>query len=725
MRFPIFLSSAACLGAALLLALLPSCSGGLSAGGAQPAKPTGPPVVVQFTTSNSSGVAAGQAATLTWHVTGAETISISPGVGQVTGSSVTVAPLSTTTYTLTAANGLGRDTATCTVIVDPAGEGILSIVANLPAPGPADGTGTGARFEGPGPATVDGAGNIYLVDQGGSAIRMVTPAGAVTTLASGLSPAVTDLASGPRGVLYLLQGSAVMSMVAGGTPSVVAGGVSQGGYADGVGGAAQFLTPQGIAVDASGNVFVADTGNNLVRMIDPAGNVSSLAGAQGQAGNTDGVGTSAQFGTLAAITVDGTGNIYVVDQSNESVRKVDVEGNVATVATGLQLPGGLAAAQRGGLFGAAASAILAFDLGSGQTSVLAGSTGEPGYQDASGDSARFGSLKGLAVAPSGILCAVDAGNGAVRSVTPYGGVTTLAGAPGAGKGSGTGGLAVDAAGNILVASASASAILKVTAAGAVSVLAGQVGLAGSTDGTGTQARFGVPAGLAQDASGNLYVSDRANQVIRKVTAGGAVSTVAGTVGSAGSQDGAQATFNGPAGLAVDASGNVLIADAGNNTLRKLAADGSVTTFAGTAGEAGSRDGTALDAQFNGPQALAVDAKGTIYVADTGNAAIRVVSPSGKVSTLAFSLDGASDGGGSGPLAGPASLALDGTGNLYAIDHLGTGVLKIALSTGLAVWVPQPPGAPSIAYDALVMSGSRIYASGFLGETPVLAKISGL
>lgn len=725
MRIPTFPRFARSLGAAGLLGFLAACAGGLSAPSSwTPPPPTSAPAIAQFATASTSGITAGQQATLSWQVAGATSLAIDPGVGAVTGSSVQVSPLKTTTYTLTATNALGSATAACTVIVNPPGEGAVSIIANLPAAGPVDGTGTEARFNGPGAAAVDGAGDVYVLDEGGQAIRKVTAAGVVSTLASSLSPAASGLAAGADGTLYFAQGAAVMRLAPGGAAQVVAGSVDQAGYADGNGPAAQFNLPTGLAVDAAGNVYVSDTGNELIRVIRTTGDVSTLAGTAGQSGNADGLGAGAQFASPGALAVDGSGEIYVVDAGNASLRKVDAVGSVTTVATGVSLPGGLAAGSGGILYGGGATAVLAFDLSSGQSTALAGTADATGYQDGSGSAARFGALTGLALAASGTLYAVDGGNGALRAVTAEGLVSTLAGAPAGTQAAGTGGLVVDGSGDILVASASVNAVLKVTAAGAITVFAGQERQGGSADGTGTQARFGEPSGLALDASGNLYAADRTNQTLRKISSQGLVTTVAGAVGAAGAQDGAQATFNGPAGLAADAAGDVYIADAGNDTIRKLAPDGTVTTLAGAAGQAGSQDGTGAAARLSAPKALAMDAKGVLYVADSGNGAIRAIAPSGAVTTLAFTLDGATAGAGA-TLTAPAALAVDASGNLYAIDHLGSRILKIVPATGLASWVPLAAGSPALTFDALAVAGGSLYASGFAGGKPVLARISGI
>ncbi|HUL53452.1 MAG TPA: immunoglobulin domain-containing protein [Opitutaceae bacterium] len=212
----------------------------------------------------------------------------------------------------------------------------------------------------------------------------------------------------------------------------------------------------------------------------------------------------------------------------------------------------------------------------------------------------------------------------------------------------------------------------------VTTLAGRAGISGSADGTGTAARFAAPADLAVDGAGNVYVADTDNHTIRKVAPGGVVTTLAGSAGLNGGSDGtgSAARFSHPAGVAVDAVGNVFVADTDNDTIRKVSPTGVVTTLAGQAGSAGSADGPDAMARFNGPSGLVVDAAGNLYVADTLNNAIRRITLAGTVATVypPFHLTG-------GPwLAGPQGLALDGAGNLYIADANSSRIQKLVLAT---------------------------------------------
>ncbi len=327
------------------------------------------------------------------------------------------------------------------------------------------------------------------------------------------------------------------------TPASVttfAGLAGSNGSADGTGAAARFDGPADVAVDSAGNLYVADAGNDTIRKITPAGVVTTLAGQAGTSGDTD---SPPRFNQPAGVAVDASGNVYVADTDNDTIRKVSPDGTVTT---------------------------------------LAGTAGVSGSADGSGTAARFNGPSGIAVDSSGNVYVADTLNHAIRMITPSGMVSTIAGTAGA---------------------------------------------SGATDATGSAARFYGPQGLALDSSGGLYVADTNNDTIRKIVlASDAVTTVAGLAGTAGSGDGlgADARFNGPSGLAVDGSGNLFIADMGNSKLREITANGAVVTVAGKTATPGAGDGSGDAAQFNHPTGVAVNAAGTVYVADTDNSTIRAV-----------------------------------------------------------------------------------------------------
>jgi sugar lactone lactonase YvrE len=350
--------------------------------------------------------------------------------------------------------------------------------------------------------------------------------------------------------------------------------------------------------------------------------------------------------------------------------------------------------------------------------LLAGS-GISGTTDGTGSGAQFDQPFGVALDSSGNLFVADKNNHTIREVTTGGVVTTLAGLAGTfGTTDGTGtdarfnqptGVAVGSGGAVYVADSINNAIRRVSAQGAVTTLSGTPGTAGSVDGIGSVALFDQPYGVAVDSSGNVYVADFGNNSIRKVTQQGTVTTLAGVGGTstatsslgepspAGHADGtgAAASFKQPTGIAIDSSGNLYVSDTGNNTIRKVTSAGVVTTLAGTAGSAGSADGTGSAARFSSPRGLTVDGSGNVYVADGGNSTIRKITPAGVVTTLA-GLTGnfaVQFGTGSGTIFDvPAGIAVDSGGDLYVSEELGNVLTKGAVS---AVVTPPPPSSAPV------------------------------
>jgi hypothetical protein len=304
----------------------------------------------------------------------------------------------------------------------------------------------------------------------------------------------------------------------------------------------------------------------------------------------------------------------------------------------------------------------------------------PSAVDAVGQAARFNGPRGVAVDLAGNVFVADGHNFTVRRITPDGAVTTLAGLAGSyGHTNGIGGearfhdpwgIAVDRAGVVYVTDG--NSVRKISPDRVVSTLAGSPDEPGSTDGAGTTARFNSPRDIAVDRNGRVYVADYYNVTVRKITPDGMVSTLAGAPDQFGQADGSgtEARFGGPYGLAVDDSGNVYVGDSDNHTVRRITPEGMVTTLAGSAGQAGSADGIGSEARFQNPLGLAVDAVGTVYLSDWQNGThygcIRKVTPDGRVTTVAGQPGtcGSADGMGTAArFSGPSGVAVYADGNL--------------------------------------------------------------
>ncbi len=320
-------------------------------------------------------------------------------------------------------------------------------------------------------------------------------------------------------------------------------------------------------------------------------------------------------------------------------------------------------------------------------STLAGS-GAGGFDDGNGVTAQFNYPSGVACDTQGNIYVADNLNNLIRKITPSGVVTTLAGSGAFGSvdGNGTSAqffypteVACDAPGNIYVADAGNNRIRKITSSGVVSTLAGS-GAKGFADGNGKRAQFNYPTGVVCDAQGNIYIADAGNNRIRKIIPSGVVSTLAGsdTYGFADG-NGTSAQFYGPSRVACDAPGNIYVADAGNNRIRKITPSGVVSTLAGS-GIEGYADGDGISTQFDFPDGVACDAQGNLYVGDINNNRIRKITPLGVVSTLAGNgVAGYVDGNStSAQFYSPAGLAYDVHGNIFVADVNNHRIRKIIM-----------------------------------------------
>jgi hypothetical protein len=430
---------------------------------------------------------------------------------------------------------------------------------------------------------------------------------------------------------------------------------------------------------------------------------TTLAGTAGEAGSADGIGTAARFNLPMGVAVDGAGNLYVSEQANHTVRKISSGGVVTTLAGMARLPVPFQAEY-----------VRRITLGLGV--------------DGIGSDALFYDPSGVAVDSSGNICVADYSLNSIRRITNGGVVTTLAGSQ-VGYLDGTGsaakfffpsGLAADGAGNLYVAEWNTSVIRKITSGGVVTTVAGLAGSPGNADGIGSAARFTLPKGVAADSAGNLYVSG--NCTIRKITAVGMVTTLAGTPGSSGQTDGtgSAARFGFETNVAVDAEGNVYVADQTNHRIRKVTSGGVVTTLAGnpSGGSNLSFDGTGSSAGFGILTAIAVDRAGMLYVTDRDHTVRRGVlarpilttpTSANAMASQSFTYTAAFSGAPSGYTASglPAGLSFNAATGVISGTPSGAGTFPIAITatngagTGSATFTLSIARAPIVAASRLI------------------------
>jgi Concanavalin A-like lectin/glucanases superfamily/FG-GAP-like repeat/HYDIN/CFA65/VesB-like, Ig-like domain/Abnormal spindle-like microcephaly-assoc'd, ASPM-SPD-2-Hydin/FIMAH domain/NHL repeat len=622
--------------------------------------------------------------------------------------------------------------------VDASGQ--LTVVAGNGTPGYSGdgGPATSASLRGPSGVAVDSVGNLYISDTSNQRIRRVDTSGNISTVAGngtygygGDGGVATDASlRDPFGVAVDITGNVyiadtdnerIRKVDTAGKISTVAGNGSVGFNGDGgLATNANLHSPLGVAMDAAGNLYIADTGNGSIRKVSANGNISTVAGISGTGGfsGDGGPATSAMLGIPSGIGVDSDGNLYIADSNNGRIRKVDTSGTIATVAgdgiggfvgdggpatiASLMYPRGVALDSARNLYIADTNnnRIRKVDT-SGNISTVAGN-GSFGYSGDGGLATSAGLYNpfDVSVDGSGNLYIADTNNNRIRKVDASGNISTVAGNGTAGY-SGDGGaatsaslaspygVAVDGAGDLYIADAGNSRIRKVDASGNISTVAGNGTEGYSGDGgPATSAGLLFPARVAVDSAGNLYIADTDNQRIRRVDASGIISTVAGNGTAAYSGDGGAATSASlayPKGITIDSAGNLFIADTDNQRVRKVDISGNISTVAG--GGSGADGGPAISASLAYPWGVAIDSTGDLFIGDTSSQRIRKVDNSGIISTVAGngSYGYSGDGGPatSAMLTSPSGVAVNGAGDVFIADTNNQRVRKVT------VFVPAP------------------------------------
>ncbi len=592
------------------------------------------------------------------------------------------------------------------------------------------GRATNAALYNPLGLAVDSSGNLYIADQINCRIRMVTPAGIMTTVAGngnfGYSgdggPAKramlnfpTGVAVDPAGDVYIADqdNHRIRKVTAAGIISTVAGNGTAGFSGDnGQATAAMLYYPSAVALDSNGNLYIADSSNARIRKVTPGGIITTVAGGGSGAG-TGGPATSARLLSPVGVTVDGSGNIYIANGGDFSnvglIQKVTPIGVISIVA-GNGIKG------FSGDGGQAVNALVA----------------EP---------------DDVVVDPAGDLLIADTSNRRVRKITPTGIISTIVG-NGAFRFGGDGGpataaylnapisIALDSSGDIFFVDSESNRVRKIAPSGIITTIAGNgVETFGGDNGQAVNASldirfpsegpFGIDAGIAVDSAGNVYVADTDNGRIRKISTSGIISTFAGGGAFGVLGDGGQATqayLRVPAGIVFDPAGNLYISDFGNNRIRKVSTTGIITTIAGngTAGYSGD-SGSATAAELNEPEGIAIDSAGNLYFADAGNNVVRKVTPGGSITTVVGNGTAASSGDG-GVAVDAASLpdgvAVDRANNLYVIE-LASNKIRVVNSSGIINTIVNTAGSEGFAGDggpaaAAVLdlpSGAAIDSSG--------------
>jgi trimeric autotransporter adhesin len=571
---------------------------------------------------------------------------------------------------------------------------------------------------------------------------ITTIAGTTFTVPSSPAPALSvplgllqGIAVDAHGNVYVadLSNNVVIQFFPGGQMTVVAGNGIQGFSGDGGPATSASLNqPAGVAVDAAGNLYIADFNNNRIRKVSlssgpGAGTITTIAGNGVKTFYGDhGPATSASLSGPTGVALDSAGNLYIADTYNERVREVSVSGGTITTIAGnggtgfsgdgaatsesLYFPAAVAVDSNGNVYIADAGNNRIREVSSGTMNTVAGDAAVGFSGDGvAATSTSLNGPQGVAVDSAGNFYIADIFNNRIRKVS--GGIITTVAGDGVRGFSGDGGaamsaelnypygVAVDSAGNIYLIDYFNLRIREVVSSGTITTVAGNGNQGSGDGGLATSASLNVPYGVALDANGNLYIADSDNNRIRKVS-GGTITTVAGNGAAAYFGDGGSATsasLNSPQGVAVDSAGNLYIADTGNNVIRKVS-DGSIKTVAGNGVATFFGDGgSATSASLHGPTGVAIDSAGNLYIADEFNNRIREVS-NGMISTVAGNGVAGPGPPGTGTYSGdkgpamsaglnnPFAVALDSVGNLYIADQGNNRIREVSVSGGMITTV---------------------------------------
>ncbi|MBS1859407.1 MAG: hypothetical protein JST11_28795, partial [Acidobacteria bacterium] len=602
-------------------------------------------------------------------------------------------------------------------------DGSAAVIAGGPFPGESGdgGPATAATFFCTS-AVSDSAGNLYLAETTANRIRKVDTAGIITTIAGtgqqGYSgdggPATSATLALPQGIAVDSQGnlyfadnathvrkidtSGIITTIAGNGTGIPTG---DGGPATNAG-----MTPVWVAVDPAGNLYLCDAGTNRIRMINTAGIISTFAGGALNTGLGNGDGgpaIGAVFTVISSVAVDPAGNVYVSDPGANRVREVSSGAPASPIIAN---PASLSFSVNAGAPAPPAQTVVVISPGSSLTFTASVTTTSGGkWLSVNPTSGNINNTLTISVDPSGVpagsyngtITLTPSGTGntplsipvklTVNAPAAQGIITTVAGngnvpfsgtgGPATSAAAGAGAIALDPYGNLYIADAVSNRVLKVNAAGTISAFAGNGNYGfGGDGGPAAGASLFTPTGLAADSAGNVYIADSLDNRVRKVDPSGTITTAAGNGSTGYSGDGGPATSAGifaPNAVAVDAAGNLYIADS-NNRIRKVDSSGTITTIAGGAIGFSGDGGPAAGAGLLLPGGLAVDGAGNLYIADIGDNRIRKVNAAGIISTVAGNgTKGFSGDGGPATAAGlnlsssHVGLAVDSTGNLYIPD----------------------------------------------------------